>query len=94
MKVAHAESDSFLRPHREWRDSGGQEGRTGFLSQAQACEERWPVLGLSRAHRGSVFQVSPLESGGIGISKDSFVFSVGEGNPLLLGELGRIDPMV
>lgn len=53
------------------------------------------VLVLSRAHRWSVFLVSPLESWSISVSKNSFVFNKdGEGNPLLLVELERINPMV
>lgn len=53
------------------------------------------VLVLSRAHTWCVFLISPLESGSISISKNSLVFNKdGEGNPLLLVELERIEPMV
>lgn len=94
MNVAYIKSDSSPWLHQEWRSRRGQECRD-FLFRPRPVKNDGQVLVLSRAHRWSVFLVSPLESGSISISNSSFVLNKdGEGDPLLLVELERIDPMV
>lgn len=87
-------SDSCPRLHQEQRKNRGQESRD-FFFQAPACEHRWPSVSPQQGpQRGSIpGQPSGVRS--ISLSKNSFAFNKdGEGNPLLLVELERIDAMV
>lgn len=52
----------------------GQSAEISF-SRPRPVKNDGQVLVLSRTHRWSAFLVSPLESGSISISKNSFVFN-------------------